>query len=232
MFRFTALAVALLTTVGTAFGQLINIATETACGGGGTAEDSASLGFAGGYFNPASQVPILAFREDPGTVWLLDDGGSGTPSSGSWIIQWSTGGPLRRVEEYTLITGEDASVYFGRNPTSWNLFGSDGGAFQLIDSRSGVTWAQTNTEEQSFTVTSPAAYNTYRLDIITKLNYDERMVHLFQLQLNGYCTATAPTPGSGGDPHITCTCRIKSQCYAFCCVRVHHDAGSVSCHRY
>ncbi len=106
--------------------------------------------------NPPNETADKAFDGDAATKRL------DFSSEGSWIQYRYADGATAYINEYAITSAND---FPQRDPRDWNLLGSnDGINWDTLDSRTGVTFAS-RFETQDFSVTSPGAYNIYRLEI-------------------------------------------------------------------
>jgi hypothetical protein len=107
--------------------------------------------------NAPNETADEAFDGDDQTKWL------DFSPTGSWI-QWHYGGSMApTVKQYAITSAND---FPERDPKDWNLLGSNdqGDTWDVLDSRSGVSFTS-RFETQNFLVSSPGAYNIYRLEI-------------------------------------------------------------------
>ena len=98
------------------------------------------------------------FDNDTSTKWYADTGLKGFPC----YIAWEYDSPLS-ASAYSLTSGNDMPV---RDPKDWNLYGStDGTNYDLIDSRTGITFSQRN-QTVKFTLNQPVTYSYYKFEIL------------------------------------------------------------------
>jgi len=108
------------------------------------------------------EVATNAFDDNVSTKWL--DFATNYPSTrSSWLQYQYANGTRRVVTNYTLTSANDAPE---RDPANWALLGSnDGGTtWVLLDGRTNQAFTS-RYQTRSYTIASPAAYNTYRLRI-------------------------------------------------------------------
>ena len=152
------------------------------------------------------EVATNIFDNDPATKWL--DFATNNPTTrASWIQYQYPGGGQRVVTSYTLTSANDAPE---RDPANWALLGSnDGMSWVTLDSRTNQVF-NTRFGTQNYTISSPAAYNIYRLRIDRVANPSIAVaVQLAEMQLLGppVCSyywsfgdgATAQSIKSGSD---------------------------------
>ncbi len=83
-------------------------------------------------------------------------------------VVFRTAQPVTAVD-YTVTTGDDTAQYSDRNPTGWVLYGSDDGGKTwtvLSDMRQQANLPATNSTQVKFSISEPAAYDTYKLEIM------------------------------------------------------------------
>jgi hypothetical protein len=117
-------------------------------------------------YNPAVQGVASASMENPpneGAARAFDGGNSRwlAVANTCWLQYQFTNGTTWAVTRYQLLTCADATE---RNPTAWNLLGSnDGTSWTTLDTRSGQTFIAGI--PNSYTFANRTAYQYYRLNI-------------------------------------------------------------------
>jgi len=110
--------------------------------------------------HPPNETADKAFDGDVNTKWL----DFSMIANGSSWIQWRYAeGRTAYATEYAITSANDAPE---RDPMDWNLLGSndEGDTWDTLDSRTGEIFAS-RFERQNFSISSPGAYNIYRLEI-------------------------------------------------------------------
>ena len=144
--------------------------------------------------NLPNEGAVKAFDNDPNTKWL-----DFNPSS-SWIQYRYAAGKTAIVTEYTLTSADDSQE---RDPTNWNLLGSnDGGAsWVTLDARTGELFTA-RYQKRTFQFTNSTAYNIYRLEITQLRGPAPNSVQLAELELLGYFDTTKahnPSPSDNAE---------------------------------
>ena len=117
---------------------------------------------------------------------ILFDGVVGTTSATSWFSaagnKWGTNSPmpseitvqystLKPVTSYTISLGND-TITHGRNPESFNLYGSMNGTdWVLLDAHTNVGWTE-NSETKTFTLDFTANYAYYKYSFTENAGVD------------------------------------------------------------
>ena len=124
------------------------------------------LNITGDCNNPNSageRFPML-FDGSANTKWYADTGFKGFPC----YIAWQYSSPLN-VSAYTLISGNDVP---GRDPKSWNFYGSnDGLTYTIIDSRTNITFTGRN-QSRKFDLETPVVYQYFKFEITATADSD------------------------------------------------------------
>ncbi|GLW34239.1 GH92 family glycosyl hydrolase [Actinoplanes regularis] len=132
--------------------------------------------------NAPGEGKAQAFDGDKGTKWL-------TFAATGWI-QAQLKQP-QAVTSYALTSANDVP---GRDPTDWELLGSDNGNdWTVVDAQTGQTFARRG-QTREYPVASPKAYLHYRLNVTA--NGGEPIVQLGELELADPAVAT-PAPPDG-----------------------------------
>ena len=141
--------------VGTTTGNVWSF-TTAAAGLSDTTDDGTGTITARGE-NLPNEGAAKAFDNSTATKWL------DFAPTGSWIQYQYASSNISVVTQYTLTSANDAQE---RDPTNWNLLGSnDGGAtWVTLDTRSGVLFTA-RFQTLSFSFTNSTGYNIYRLSI-------------------------------------------------------------------
>ena len=128
------------------------------------------------------EVAANAF-DDSSAKWL--DFANDNPSTrASWIQYQYTAGLERMVTNYTITSANDAPE---RDPGDWALLGSNDGGATWITLDTQISQVFTDRyQTRSFPITSPAAYNLYRLRIDSVADPSTAVaVQLAEIQLLG-----------------------------------------------
>jgi hypothetical protein len=130
--------------------------------------------------NGTAEGMAKAFDDAASTKWL-------DFSPTSWIQYQFAGGAAYVINEYTITSANDTSIYPGRAPSSWVLEGSnDGLNWTSLDARTGQA-DTANFDTRTYVFSNTTAYKMYRLDDI-RSNGDP-ILQLSELRLLGPGTA-------------------------------------------
>ena len=136
-----------------------------------------------------------AFDNLTSTKWL-----DFSPAS-SWIQYQYAAGEISVVTEYTLTSANDAQE---RDPTNWNLLGSNNGgsSWVTLDTRTGELFTA-RLQKRSFSFTNSTGYNIYRLSITALRGPAPNSVQLAEIELIGTPhEPPVPTPpGQASNPN-------------------------------
>jgi hypothetical protein len=159
-----------------------------------TTDDGMGTISARGENLPFGEGAAQAFDNDTDTKWL-----DFNPSY-SWIQYQYASDKRAVVTEYTLTSAND---FPERDPTNWNLLGSNNGgaSWDTLDTRTGELFSDRYLK-RSFTFTNSTAYNIYRLEITqVRGNPTPNSVQLSEIELIGTppahpVKATNPNPAN------------------------------------
>lgn len=111
-----------------------------------------------------SSATYAAFRAFDGITNITGAGGSWQTLSGQATPSWVQ---REAPDVFQVIAYAITVNNLNRAPTAFNLQGSnDGSSFTTVDTRSGISWSSVG-ERQQFSVSSPAAFLMYRLNVTT-----------------------------------------------------------------
>ncbi len=132
--------------------------------------------------NLPSEGTAKVFDNNSATKWL-----DFSPTS-SWIQYQYAAGKISVVTEYTLTSANDAQE---RDPTNWNLLGSNNGgsSWVTLDTRTGELFTA-RFQKRSFSFTNSTGYNIYRLEITQLRGPAPNSVQLAEIEFIG----TPPAP--------------------------------------
>ncbi len=144
--------------------------------------DEIPIGASASDDNPPGETADEAFDGDVNTKWR----DFSMIANGSSYIQYRyIGGATATVTEYAITSANNAQE---RDPKDWDLLGSndEGATWDVLDSRTGETFAD-RLQERSFSISGPASYNIYRLEITAVRNTPGTAdsVQLAELELIG-----------------------------------------------
>ncbi len=130
-----------------------------------------------------------AFDNSTSTKWLVF-------ASTGWIQYDFAGTAAYAVNQYTITSANDATVYPGRNPKNWTLQGSNNGStWTTVDTRTDVSFTA-NYQKLTFSFTNPTAYQMYRLNITANNGGNE--IQLAEIEMFAGTNPTpTPTPTGG-----------------------------------
>jgi hypothetical protein len=183
--------------VGTTTGDVWSF-TTAAAGLSDTTDDGLGTITARGE-NLPDEGMAKAFDNSTATKWL-----DFSPTS-SWIQYQYASGNRAVVTQYTLTSANDAQE---RDPTNWNLLGSNNGgaSWTTLDTRTGVLFTA-RFQKLSFSFSNSTGYNIYRLSITQLRGPTPNSVQLAEIELIGTppeppapeppSAATNPSPASG-----------------------------------
>lgn len=105
----------------------------------------------------STETKLKLFDKASSTKYLTN---TGVPVNISWSL---TGKEKKAVNQYSIVSANDVAA---RDPKSWVLYGQNEGDsdWTVLDQRSGITFAG-RFEEQTFAVSSPKAFSSYKLSI-------------------------------------------------------------------
>lgn len=112
-----------------------------------------------------TEPKALLIDNNPNTKWV--DFANANPTTRASWIQYTLSGAGQIVTSYTLTSGSDLPE---RDPTSWNLMGSNNGGvtWVTLDTRTGETFAS-RFLKKTYTISNTTAYTTYRLNLTSVL---------------------------------------------------------------
>lgn len=112
-----------------------------------------------------AEPKALLIDNNPNTKWV--DFANANPTTRASWIQYTLSGAGQIVTSYTLTSGGDLPE---RDPTSWNLMGSNNGGvtWVTLDTRTGETFAS-RFLKKTYTISNTTAYTTYRLNLTSVL---------------------------------------------------------------
>jgi PKD repeat protein len=147
-----------------------------------TTDDQSGVIAAQGENSP-SETAREAFDNNPTSKWL--DFANGDPSTrSSWLQYEYAGGQQVLVTSYTLTSANDTME---RDPADWRLLGSNNGGatWTVLDTRVNEVF-NARFEKRAFTISNPAAYPLYRLQVDRVANpAAANSVQLAELELIG-----------------------------------------------
>ncbi len=141
--------------------------------------------------NPPSEGMAKAFDNNSATKWL------DFTTTSSWIQYQYAADKRSVVTEYTLTSAND---FQERDPTNWNIHGSNNGgaSWVTLDTRTGELFTA-RFQKRSFSFTNSTGYNIYRLSITQLRGPAPTCVQLAEIELIGTppappVKATSPNP--------------------------------------
>ena len=183
---------------GTTTGTVWSFTTVAGSGLSDTTDDGLGTITANGE-NLPNEGMAKAFDNTTATKWL------DFSPSGSWIQYQYASSKISTVTEYTLTSANDAQE---RDPTNWNLLGSNNGgaSWVTLDTRSGELFTA-RFQTRSFSFSNSTGYNIYRLSITALRGPTPNSVQLAEIELIGTppeppapeppSAATNPNPSNG-----------------------------------
>jgi hypothetical protein len=155
--------------------------TTTAAGLSDTTDDGTGTIGARGEYLP-NEGKAKAFDNSTSTKWL------DFTTTSSWIQYQYASNKKSVVTEYTLTSAND---FQERDPTNWNILGSNNGgsSWVTLDTRTGELFTA-RFQKRSFSFTNSTGYNIYRLSITQLRGPAPTAVQLAEIELIG----TPPEP--------------------------------------
>jgi len=143
--------------------------------------------------NLPSEGMAKAFDNNSATKWL-----DFSPTS-SWIQYQYASSKISVVTEYTLTSAND---FQERDPTNWNILGSNNGgaSWVTLDTRTGELFTA-RFQKRSFSFTNSTGYNIYRLSITQLRGPAPNSVQLAEIEFIGTTPAPPAPPVKATSPN-------------------------------